>query len=255
MRFSNFPKKQEVYLVYSSYKGFRSKLFDNLYIQISPKNSFFFRALKTDLSFFLNLLIRQKLSVPKLKGDYIGIVKQGVIIFFELENKKPKWVWRRNDNAIWEKSLFLGYQLISEYTVKQFSSKYKLIEKTLKKQWDLVNENVINIHGDFTHFNILYNEKEELHFIDRKSQAHSKLFDIFYFYSYLRQCLSRCRTLSEKEELIIVARIKDIIKKVCLYESEIDMKMDYDRLNIPEVSGLIDKNTYMDDFFCVLKKD
>ena len=144
-------------------------------------------------------------------------------------------------NSEWRKNDFLGYQLISEYTVNEFNQKRNLIFKALKIHWNAVSKDLLNIHGDLTHFNILYNEQGKLLFIDKKSINHSKLYDFFYFYSYYKQCTSNCTTLSNSDKKLIINDLRCIIKNICIYESDEKLRMDYSNMNIPEVHAL--KNT------------
>ncbi len=251
MKFNFFPKKQELFLVYSSYRTFRSRLFYNLITQSSPKNSIFFRFLKTDIGFRMSSFFKYEIKVPKDNTEYVGIIKGNKKILFEMKNNNPIWVWRKKGNDTWAKESFLGYQLISEYTLKEFDSKYHLIESALKIHWDSINKTPTKIHGDFTHFNILYDKNGNIHFIDRKCHENSKLFDFFYFYAYLKQSIFRCSTLSVKEKRKIILHIESIIKNVCQYHSKKEFIKDYGQMNIPKICGLLDKNRtiYMIDFF------
>lgn len=252
MKFGLFPWYQEIHLAHSSYKVFRSKIFNNLYIQVSSKNSIFFRAMRTDIGYLLSFLFRRKMDVPEWGNEYVGLVKNDEVLYFELEDNEPKRVWRKKENQ-WQSSDFLGYQLISTYTIEELSSKYGLIEKALKEHWDSIFKDPSKIHGDLTHFNILYSENRELHFIDNKSNAHSKLFDFYYFYSYLRQCLSRCATLSDKDETTIVKKIGAIIKNVCQYSSESELSEDFMNFNFPEISGVTNKDRFQKDFIDIFE--
>jgi hypothetical protein len=247
MKFQLFPWYQEIHIAYSSYKAFRSKIFQNLYIQSSSKNSISFRILKSNVGFLISFLFRRKMEIPESNKDYVGLVKNGVVLYFQLENNEVTWVWRKVDNS-WKKDKFLGYQLISEYTVEEFALKYALIEKALKTHWDSVLIDSSNIHGDLTHFNILFNEKEELSFIDKKSSKHSKLFDFFYFYSYIRQCLKRCVTLSDIDEETVVKSLDSILKKVCTYHFESELLDDFNNLNFPEISGVNNETAFKSEF-------
>ena len=252
MKFYNFPKKQDYYLIYTSYKLLQTRLFSNLYIQTSSKDSLFFRFMKSDIGFILSYLLSQKIDVPKVGCEYIGIIKQGKIILFEIENNEAIAVWRKDVDDKWERSEFLGYQLLSEYTVSEFNAKIKLIDKALRIHWDSVNENVNNIHGDLTHFNILYGAKEELFFIDERSDKHSKLFDFYNFYTYLRKCLSNCVTLNPEDEKVIVDQLDLIVGNICNYKSENEMKRDIENMNIPEFCILNGGHVFSNDFIKII---
>lgn len=250
MNFNCFPKKQNNFLVYSSYVLFRSRLFNDLVLQSSPKNSIFFRLLRTDVGFLISSLLKYNIAVPNTEAEYVGIIKSNVKILFEMKNANPIYVWRQDENKNWVKESFLGHQLISEYTVKEFDLKYALIEKALKLHWDSFNKESKKVHGDLTHFNILRDEKGNILFIDSKNHKNSKLFDFFYFYAYLKQCISRCVTLSAKEEQLIISNIESIIRRVCQNDSKEEFIEDFNQIKIPEICGLNNENRqfYLKEF-------
>jgi hypothetical protein len=84
MKFNCFPKKQDIFLVYSNYKVFKSKLFADLILQSSPKNSFFYRILKSRLGFYISSIFSYSFSTPNSNLNYVGIIKMDRYIFFEL---------------------------------------------------------------------------------------------------------------------------------------------------------------------------
>lgn len=252
MKFNCFPKKQEMYLVYSNYKVFRSKLFLDLTLQSSPKSSNFYRFLKSNIGYYFSSFFQVSINSPNDNQDYIGIVKKENYTFFEIDEfNNPTNVWRKSNNK-WTKEKFIGYQLISEYSLNEFNIKYKVIENTLKKHWIAVNKNLSNIHGDLTHFNILINKEKETIFIDKKSINHSKIFDFFYFFSYINQCVNRTMKLKESDKIIIVNNLKNIIKKTCKYKSFNEFEIDFLNMDIPSKHGLKDvefhKNKFLEIF-------
>ena len=253
MKFYCFPKKQKLFLVYSSYQAFRSKIFNNFIIQSSPKNSLFFRLLKTDIGFIMRFVFKLEIDVPNKNSDFVGIIKNGRIILIELHNNQPFLVWRKNGN--WKKEKFIGYQLISEYTNTEFRSKQKLIEQAFALHWKELDNSPTEVHGDFTHFNILVDNSNRIHFIDNKKHVNSKLFDFFYFYAYLKQSIYRCVTLSDKERRKIILIIEEIIKKTCLYSSKKSLNEDFNKIIIPDATGLINNNidTYLNDFIKIFQ--
>lgn len=253
MYFFNFPWKQNRYLVYSSYKVLKSDFFNDISLQLTPKDSLFFRFLRHRVGFLLSSLKRQNIDVPNQAADYLGIIKEETIILFEYSKGKPVWVWRKN-NGNWEKEAFIGRQLISEYSVKEFQSKYSIMRSILQSHWSDVTANLLNIHGDFTHFNILIDEKNKVHLIDKKSSNHSKIFDFFYFYSYLIQAVERNTTLSKTDLNIIVSDIQKIIKDVCIYNSVNEMNDDLDNMRIPISHGLEDATKRKEEFLNFLLK-
>lgn len=232
-----FPFKKGIYMVYS--KGAdSSKLFNCLYTQISPKNSLLYRILKSNIVLYIRSFFTINIDTPNNANDYIGIIKPNKSILFELEKNEPISVWKKSDDSSWEKDDFLGYQLISEYTVQEFEKQYFLIKKALKYHWDELNTDKTKVHGDFTHFNILFNKNNDLFFIDQKSNNHSKLFDFFYFYAYLEQGVLRNSSLGNNNKEIIINGIKQAIKEICRYETVEEFQNDFSNLNIPNLHGL-----------------
>ena len=93
--FNFFPKKQNFSLAYSSIQSFHSKIFQNLYIQISSKNSLIFRLLKTNFILFIRSFFKRTIEIPSNSENYIGLLKPDRCIFFELKNNEPVAVWKK----------------------------------------------------------------------------------------------------------------------------------------------------------------
>ena len=250
MKFNCFPKKQDMYLVYSNYKVFRSRLFLDLILQSSPKNSIFYRLLESRIGFYISSIFKYSFSPPNDNPNYIGIIKGERFILFELDDDtNPVNVWKKLAIQGWAKEKFMGFQLLSQYSLVEFNKKYSLIEKAFSIQWQKLNLNTI-VHGDFTHFNILVDINDKIHFIDDKSHVNSKLFDFFYFYSYLNDRLCRCQTINDIDKEIILEKLEVMIVKVCNYSLESDFLNDVKVINLPEEWGLRneDKQTYVLNF-------
>jgi len=243
MKFYSFPGNMEISLIYSSKRGFESKLFRNLIIQCSPTGSWFIRLITSELGFYLGSLFKLQVQVPIPDVDYIGIVKSGTNILFELKNGEPKSVWRTDASGKWKEEQFVGYQLVSDYSTSEFEKKYPVIEQALKTHWNSLKQDSLVVHGDLTHFNILLDDQNQLHFIDQKPHENSRLFDFFYFFSYLKQCVSRCQTLSNDDKEEIIDRVESIIKNVYVYENVDQLKSDLENIQVQKTSGLIKENT------------
>jgi hypothetical protein len=247
MKFNCFPKRQEMYLVYSNYKVFKSKLFLDLTLQSSPKNSIFYRFLKSTIGFYISSIFRHSFNTPNANPNYLGIIKMDRYIYFELNNHNiPVYVWRKSSNQIWTKEQFIGFQLFSNYTLTEFQNKSSVVEKAFGLQWEELNKKKPS-HGDFTHFNILVDTDLNIHFIDNKAHQNSKLFDFFYFYSYLEQCLDRCQTMTNTDKSTVLISLEVIILKICEYSSKNDFLIDFNSIVLPEKWGLtnIDKQYYL----------
>jgi len=256
MKFNCFPKKQRFFLVYSSYLVFRSQFFSDLILQSSPKNSIFYRFLKSSFGFCASSFWKFHIEVPTKESNYVGIIKDAAIILFEMKNEKPVYVWRKNNKKEWEKEKFIGYQLLSEYSLKEFDQKYETIEKALQLHWNYLDNEDSQVHGDLTHFNILVDDFKNIFFIDQKPHPNSRLFDFYYFYAYLIQCISSCNTLENKSRIMITANIESILKKVCLYNSKQDLLKDYESIVIPDQCGIQNQNKkkYLNDFLKIFSE-
>jgi len=164
------------------------------------------------------------------------------LVFFELdEDNTPINVWRKSGDMSWVKEKFIGFQLISLYTLANFKIRCLYIEKAFSIHWKNLNKNTV-VHGDFTHFNILVDINEKINFIDDKSHVNSRLFDFFYFYSYLEQCLERCQTITKVDKSIILNKLEEMIIKVCSYNNQISFNNDCSTIKFPESWGLRNEN-------------
>ncbi len=250
MKFYCFPKKQIYCSVYSSYSVFKTRLFSNFILQTSPKNSVFFRIRKTYLGHVLSSKSTINVDVPNPNSEYVGIRKTNKFVLVEIINSKPKWVWKKDEENIWEKEVFLGYQIISEFSINEFNSQQVIIKKALSEHWANLNKSISNIHGDFTHFNILYDEKEEIHLIDKKKMGNSKLFDFYYFYAYLKQSINRDSVISQKEKDEIIYLVERLLQKICKYDSMASFDQDFNSIEIPSICGIDinSKEQYLEDF-------
>lgn len=103
-------------------------------------------------------------------------------IFFYKEGKDIK-VLRKKDEKYFKEG-FLGYPIHWDFTLDYIPNKELLI-KVLKNHWEDLKKGK-KLHGDFTHYNILVDEGENVSFIDEKELGNDTpiIFDLFYFYSY-----------------------------------------------------------------------
>tara|TARA_B100000767_G_C19747579_1_gene529258 strand:- start:107 stop:895 length:789 start_codon:yes stop_codon:yes gene_type:complete len=250
MKFNCFPKKQNgIFLIYTCYHVFNSRYFNDLIIQSSPKNSIWLRLLNTNIGFLFSSFFRYEIEVPDNNYEYVGIIKGNKKILFEMINASPKYVWREDEENKWIKEKFFGFQLISVYTLKEFELKLSLIEKAFRLHWsNLLTDKYV--HGDFTHFNILLGFEQEIIFIDRKSHKNSNLFDFFYFYSYFKQCLERCNTISSKDTNLILESLEEIILNICNFRDVSTFVLKCNEIIIPDHWGLNkkDKQSYLSSF-------
>lgn len=251
MKFYCFPRKKENCVVYSNYEASNSKMFLNLVLQAAPKNSLYIRIRNTYVGHLLGSFFKIDIDVPATTSQFVGKIKDGKHTLVELINNEPKKVWRKYKSSEWKKEEFLGYQIITEYSLDEIRSKLKIIKKALFIHWNNLQSAHFKIHGDFTHFNILSDKEGNIYFIDQKKSSNSILFDFFYFYAYLKQCINRCLTLSGNEKKEIVSLIENLLKEVCVSDSKKRFINDYKNIRIPEDCGLLShhRKKYLRDFY------
>lgn len=250
MRFFNFPKKQQTYIAYTHRKLLKHRLFETLYFQVMPRNSLISRFLLSKFSRRFQFLSQQNIEVPH-EGEYLCLIKPTNFILFEFDNNNtPNKVWRKDNNNKWDYENFLGYPLILNYSLSEFEIKLPLIKKALESHWKNINDNPTLIHGDYTHSNVLISSKlnSKLILIDNKSNNHSKLFDIFYFYSYYIQGVNRSKSNQLSDKKIIQEKLARIIKSICVYPDEKSLEQDIQDLNIPNLHGLYNVNDQIIEF-------
>lgn len=241
MRFYCFPKAQPRCLVYSSFEGMKSRLFNELMLQASPKSSFLYSIRKSRLGHLLTCLSRKEIEVPDEKQEYIGILKEDRKIFFQMEGTKPVKVWKSGNGDSWKEEPFLGHQIITRYSIDELEQKKELLRKAFLNNKSETEQNGIQ-HGDFTHFNILCDSQDNIFIIDRRGIENSSLYDFFYFYSYLKQHLELHKAISDIEKKSILHTVGELIVSVCNYQSIDDFNRDFANISIPKVTGIKDRN-------------
>lgn len=247
MKFYCFPKQQRNFAIYSSISAFKSRTFKNFIVQLSAKNSVFFRVRNTAVGHFLGQPFTINIDTPK-NSDFVGLVKDKRILLVEIRNSEPIKIWRVNNEG-WRSETFKGFPLIEQYTIAEFDKKYAIIEEVLKNHWVRIKSNSISIHGDFTHFNVLISSNNEVNIIDEKPIENSALFDHFYFYAYLRQCIEKCSTLSRGNTFLISKKLDSIVKSVFAEENISEIKNHLDKIEIPDLLGLQQNaHQYLNDF-------
>lgn len=244
-----FPKRQSRCLLYQSQTAFESQLFSDLILQASPKNSLFFRFRNSYFGYLIGFLFKEKILVPNMDAEYIGLKKDTKIVLFEMQGDQPVKVWRLSTDKSWVGEPFLGFQIISEYSVKELQRKKPLIKKAFEAQKERNQQSGKN-HGDFTHFNVLHKKSSEIIFIDELNTQNSPLFDFFYFYSYFKQSIDRRKSLSGSSKREMLSILEGIIREVCVYSDEVKFQKDYASLFIPEISGILkeNKSKYLSEF-------
>jgi hypothetical protein len=237
-QFFCYPKKQKLSIIYKDIDCLNSRLFNSLSTQISPKNGFLQRLRKSKFGHFLsNLLTSNKIEISFLdsKNVKIGYKNNSKVVLFGFdEENNPVEVYKKNGKGLWDKTSFLGYTLIEKYTKEEYFNKRESIAIALKKRWKEILSGK-DLHGDFTHFNILLSPNNIPKFIDDNTCENSKLFDHFYFYSYYLQSLKRCKTISKKDVLEIKINLQSLIKNICSSE---DLKGLLSSINTKAAYGL-----------------
>ena len=257
MKFYCYPKKLDRCLIYSNYKLQRNKLFSELLLQLTPKNSIFYRLRNSYLGHVFTSFSRLNLDVPSKDGEYIGIKKEDRIILFEFNDDKPNKVYKMlNGSTKWSVENFIGHQIIREYSLDEIHRKITSIEKAFSLQKNL-NEQSNFVHGDFTHFNILVNDEDEIQIIDELNSENSALYDVFYFYSYLKQNMERRKNLSPVIRNKILELVGKSIIKIYSYDKKSEFEMDFNSIKIPTITGLLKQNhkRYLKEFYSLFYPD
>lgn len=252
--FFYFPKEQSICLFYTEPSVLKHKLFKSLSIQVTPKNSFLFRFRKSIIGHFIySIVFRKKLTIEFLDTTNIklGYLSAGKKVLFEFDAaNNPSFVFKQDKNDDeWKKEAYLGDTLIEEYSKIEYFQKRKSIENTLKMRWNqLVNGS--QLHGDFTHLNVLISKEDKLIFIDENQIENSIFFDHFYFYSYFIQCLERCKTIKNTDVEVIKNNLQGLIKKICKLNDPIIFSDNLKRIDVSNARGLFpnQKNRFKLEF-------
>lgn len=255
-KFKRYPFfKPSIHLIYSSRKSFSSSFFLELIIQITSKNSKYYRYSRSFLGDLIASFNQSSIEVPKDCESFIGIVKNDIYTLFELDDSQnPIFVWRKIKNN-WVKELFLGLPLISNYSLNEFRIKKHLIVKALKVHKKNLLEIKPFVHGDLTHFNILFNKESKIIFIDQKKHKNSPLFDFFYFSSYLKNSIRRNLEMNKNDKLYLYNLIDEIICSICNYSDNEKLMNDLNSIIISKDYSLleIDLLFYLKEFKNLLK--
>lgn len=238
-QFFCYPKNKNLSILYANKGILKTRLFKALSLQVSPKEGVLLRIRKTNLGHQLSTLNKKNivsLYVPENKNLKLGYNNNNKIIFFEFDkNDTPIKILKSNNSLVFEEFNFLGYSIIEGYTKSEYFNKRNYIKKALEKRWKEINQNEI-LHGDFTHFNVLLSQENELCFIDAKKVDNSILFDHFYFYSYFVQCLEKCQTISNDDVSEIKIDLQKIIFGICKIGAT---KKELTAINIKDAVGIM----------------
>lgn len=198
-RVQAFPyRSNAAWMLASSPKAFHTRAGRALYWQWSPRNSrlprLFFQRWVLQLMRLLRINTFS-LDLPAVSGvEWVGIAKVGKTIVFELEGDRAVAVWKRSTGD-WQRESMLGYPVVEAYTPEALYAALPVISEALQSHAAALISRSASVHGDFTHFNTLIDERGKLHFIDAKPGESNLLYDFFYFKSYLADALTRCTTL------------------------------------------------------------
>ena len=240
IKFYCFPRQQRLMILYKDPSMFKTDLFQSLYIQMSAKNSKLFRMRRSSSGHFLSRLISSSTIISDVptKSVSLGYQSRDKIILFE-PNAGTYNIWSRALNSdVWSNSSFLGYPIVYKYDKEHILGRLPIIKRALSDHWeDLKKNGASHLHGDFTHFNILINERNAINYIDQKTTSNNILFDHFYFYNYLLQCLTLCETLSSSDRSDILNRIKDFFRNSEMNQINSFEEM-IDDINLDECWGL-----------------
>lgn len=172
----------------------------------------------------LNSFFRVEKEVP---NNNVFLIYKGYdsTVFFYKEENKIKVI--REKKGYYYPEKFLGYPIHWDYSLNHIQQK-QILRNILKNHWSNLKKKNVRIHGDFTHLNILVNEKGEVTIIDpQKTEEDSPIItDLFYFYSYLLYRASKYEKdyLYEQELQEIYAEVlkadKDVLNSLSLLKQK-----------------------------------
>ncbi len=254
-KFYMFPFNQDMMILYQNHRVLRTIYFRSLYFQITPKNSIPIRFRKSYFGHLLfkltplNRIVKLDISNNNILLVYVNNGKQ---VQFDFDNKfRPIRVFTGKFNSLTLiENKYLGLPLLTEYTLTEFNSKYPLIKRALMIRWSIIKKTKSHhkLHGDFTHFNVLSDDSGQLSEIDGKCIVNSDIFDHYYFYSYLRQCLSKCITLSKNDFTTITTILDRLILDVFQIESLGFLLNLLSKVVIEDAKGLANPKASLDTF-------
>jgi len=237
-----YPLPLKYHLVYSSPELVESRLFKSLSTQIDPTNSPLHRLMRTYGGRACAQVFRKEVASPDGQSRMLGIAKPTKMVLFEMDGLSPKRVWRQTRKAAWENEAFSGYPLIENYSHTELQSKLATIRLVVRDHWTEINARG-RIHGDFTHFNVLLNDSNEITKIDERPMENSLIFDLFYFYSYLTKNVRRSRlNSSEAQRSAFIEDLSLVIREVLSSSKKSDLAEQMSRMVIPERCGLAPGN-------------
>lgn len=183
---------------------FYSKMFTSLKFQESPKLFWKERLLGSSLFLRLNRktiyidypsdTIANSEAIMRFRGE-------NLIVFEKLLDSSFR-VHRYNGKE-WSLEKFYGYPVLENYFSDELSAKISVIKRVLE---DNINQCILKqrcLHGDFTHFNALITENEDVLYIDDENLTQGKpiYFDFIHFIVYLIQGVLRTTVLSKKQKV------------------------------------------------------
>jgi len=256
-KFYCFPKQQNLMILYTSRKFFKSYVFQSLYIQISPKNKFLLRFRKTILGHWLYVFftVKRKISIPvPVEGIELAYFNNNKQVLFEFcDNDLPIKVYiKKQNDSNWDANEYFGLPLIIEYSKKEFHQKWEYIQSALEQRWKRLMKgesfNMNQLHGDYTHLNILISKDKHIIEIDQKIISNSILFDHFYFYAYLCQCLILCSTLSKTDREEIQKNLDKLITDICVFNDYNTKMKALNTISLKDAIGLQNPQDSFDYF-------
>lgn len=185
-----------------------SKLFKSLAFKLAPQ--WYIKLRKCN---FLNLFLKERISVPNEETFLIYNGYDSKVFFYE-QNGQIRV--KRAIGGEYKEEDFLGYQIHWDFTLKEIPS-LNLLKEILRNHWQNLKEDNSNIHGDFTHSNILVDENNKVSIIDKKEVSSKTpiINDLFYFFSYF---LHRAKIY--KKDLIYEEKLKDVFRDILKKDTE-----------------------------------
>ena len=168
------------------------------------------RTLKLCTKLFSFFLKRKKLT-PNNEVYLIYEGNDSTLFFCQKEDKR--YVLREENNGKISKEDFKGLPIHYHFNGRKIQNRQQII-RIIKNHLKSLKSGNVKTHGDFTVYNILINNKNEISFIDRReNSSKSILSDHFYFFTYFLIRIKRhnrfniIKQKSLEKELIEVFRL------------------------------------------------
>jgi hypothetical protein len=205
-----FPFKRFPVILYQDRQIFRTRLFNVFYNKLFP-DILLLKVRRDSILFgkIFEMLFSNKVNVPNndIRLIYYGYDR---ICFFEFDDRfriKDN-VWYKDRSGFY-KEPFLGYPIYYDYNSDVIENSDLIIQFMVDHWKNLKAEKPL--HGDFTHMNILINDRNQINVIDAKEDVDNSLIsDHFYFYAYFLAMVKK----HKNKDIVAYQKIKFSLENI-----------------------------------------